>query len=330
MADQDDDWRPDKLATLLGALGDAQLVYSDQRVISPPGELVADTYWSTRRNNHTDITSLLVANSVTGAASLFPRAAARRRAAVPARPVRPLPRPLDRPGRPVARRHRLRRPAAVRLRAARRRRARPRGRQPRDGPARPPRPAGRRPARADRPVADALLRGQPAPGPAGRDARDARGRPDRAGEAAGACPRSPPPTTRCWRWARLAARAVPELAGRRPETLGAEVGLSLAYLWRGLLRASARGDRPRADAAAGLGTAAEPGAAARPQGPGCRIGAHRGRQDRAAGAGRARRRPRPGQPAGPHDRPASTCSAATSPSSTWPAGWPSAATASGS
>ena len=44
---------------------------------------------------------------------------------------------------------------------------------------------------------------------------------------------------------RLAARAVPELAGRRPQTLGAEVGLSLAYLWRGLLGASARGARPR-------------------------------------------------------------------------------------
>jgi len=34
---------------------------------------VADTYWSRRRNNHSDLFSLLLANCVTGAASLFPR-----------------------------------------------------------------------------------------------------------------------------------------------------------------------------------------------------------------------------------------------------------------
>ena len=35
--------------------------------------MLADTYWQERRNNHDDIASLLMANSVTGAASLFPR-----------------------------------------------------------------------------------------------------------------------------------------------------------------------------------------------------------------------------------------------------------------
>ena len=73
MADQDDRWHPDKLATLLGAIGDAQLVYSDARVVGRDGELISETWWSARRNNHSDLLSLLVANSVTGAASLLRR-----------------------------------------------------------------------------------------------------------------------------------------------------------------------------------------------------------------------------------------------------------------
>jgi glycosyltransferase involved in cell wall biosynthesis len=73
LCDQDDAWRPDKLQALVDAIGDAQLVYSDQRIIGEQGELIADTYWSRRRNNHTSIGALLVANSVTGAASLFRR-----------------------------------------------------------------------------------------------------------------------------------------------------------------------------------------------------------------------------------------------------------------
>jgi glycosyltransferase involved in cell wall biosynthesis len=73
MADQDDYWHPDKLDALLAAIGDAQLVYSDARVVARDGELISDTYWSRRRNNHSDLTSLLVANAVTGAASLLRR-----------------------------------------------------------------------------------------------------------------------------------------------------------------------------------------------------------------------------------------------------------------
>jgi glycosyltransferase involved in cell wall biosynthesis len=73
LADQDDRWYPEKLKTLLEAIGGAQLAYSDSRVINRDCELISDTYWSRRRNNHTDLLSLLVANSVTGAASLFPR-----------------------------------------------------------------------------------------------------------------------------------------------------------------------------------------------------------------------------------------------------------------
>ena len=72
LADQDDSWHPDKLATLLAELGDAQLIYSDARVVDGEGRVLADSYWGRRSNNHSDLLSLLVANSVTGAASLFP------------------------------------------------------------------------------------------------------------------------------------------------------------------------------------------------------------------------------------------------------------------
>ncbi len=71
LADQDDRWDPDKLEVLLREIGDAQLAFSDARIVDAGGELLAGTYWQERRNNHTDIASVLMANSVTGAASLF-------------------------------------------------------------------------------------------------------------------------------------------------------------------------------------------------------------------------------------------------------------------
>jgi len=73
LSDQDDVWHPDKLETLVTEIGDARLVYSDQRIVSPRGEPIAATYWEARANNHSDMLSLLAANCVTGAASLFPR-----------------------------------------------------------------------------------------------------------------------------------------------------------------------------------------------------------------------------------------------------------------
>jgi glycosyltransferase involved in cell wall biosynthesis len=73
MADQDDAWYPEKLGMLLANIGGAQLVYSDARIVDRAGELISDTYWGRRRNNHSDLLSLLVANAVTGAASLFRR-----------------------------------------------------------------------------------------------------------------------------------------------------------------------------------------------------------------------------------------------------------------
>jgi glycosyltransferase involved in cell wall biosynthesis len=73
LADQDDFWYPEKLHTLLEEIGQTQLVYSDARVVDSDGNVISSTYWSKRRNNHTDLLSLLVANAVTGAASLFRR-----------------------------------------------------------------------------------------------------------------------------------------------------------------------------------------------------------------------------------------------------------------
>jgi glycosyltransferase involved in cell wall biosynthesis len=73
LCDQDDRWYPDKLEVLRGALGRAQLVYSDQRLVDAQGRVLRETMWTGRRNNHTSLASLLVANTITGAATLFRR-----------------------------------------------------------------------------------------------------------------------------------------------------------------------------------------------------------------------------------------------------------------
>jgi glycosyltransferase involved in cell wall biosynthesis len=73
LADQDDRWYPDKLEALLAGRGEAQLVYSDMRIVDEEGGVVSDSFWRERRNNYTNLASLLLANTVTGAASLFRR-----------------------------------------------------------------------------------------------------------------------------------------------------------------------------------------------------------------------------------------------------------------
>jgi glycosyltransferase involved in cell wall biosynthesis len=72
-ADQDDRWHPDKLATLVHEIRDAQLVYSDARAVRPDGSVISPTLWRERHNNHTNFASLLFANTVTGAAAAFRR-----------------------------------------------------------------------------------------------------------------------------------------------------------------------------------------------------------------------------------------------------------------
>ncbi len=76
LSDQDDRWYPEKLETLVSELGTAGLIYSDQRLVTEDGTVIAETYWNSRKNNFTDIASLLIANTVTGAASLFTRSVA--------------------------------------------------------------------------------------------------------------------------------------------------------------------------------------------------------------------------------------------------------------
>lgn len=73
LSDQDDYWYPDKLATLRRALGDAQLAYSDARIVDPRGRVESPTYWRLRQNNFDNLASLALANTVSGGASLFRR-----------------------------------------------------------------------------------------------------------------------------------------------------------------------------------------------------------------------------------------------------------------
>jgi hypothetical protein len=74
LSDQDDCWLPDKLEALLAGFDrDTTLVYSDMRIVEESGNVLSNTYWTTRRNNYTNFGSLLLANTVTGAASMFPR-----------------------------------------------------------------------------------------------------------------------------------------------------------------------------------------------------------------------------------------------------------------
>jgi glycosyltransferase involved in cell wall biosynthesis len=73
LCDQDDRWWPEKLAVLREAIGGAGLVYSDLRLVDAEGGVLRDTLWRGRRNNHTDLTSMLVANTITGAAMMLRR-----------------------------------------------------------------------------------------------------------------------------------------------------------------------------------------------------------------------------------------------------------------
>lgn len=75
LADQDDRWRPDKLARLVEELSarepDALLAFSDMRITTRSGRVLADTYWQFRPVNYTDFGSEVLANTITGAACLF-------------------------------------------------------------------------------------------------------------------------------------------------------------------------------------------------------------------------------------------------------------------
>ena len=73
LCDQDDRWYPDKLATLRATLGDAMLAYSDLRLVTGDGRVVRESLWTGRRNEWHNLASVLVANTIPGAAMLFRR-----------------------------------------------------------------------------------------------------------------------------------------------------------------------------------------------------------------------------------------------------------------
>lgn len=76
LVDQDDRWHPDKLRALhaeLVANPGAGLAYSDMRIVSAEGEVISDTFWYLGTNACDDLASLMITNTVTGAASLFRR-----------------------------------------------------------------------------------------------------------------------------------------------------------------------------------------------------------------------------------------------------------------
>ncbi len=75
LSDHDDRWYPDKLAALREAIGSAQLAFSDLRRVDAAGNVRSETLWEGRRNNLTNIASLIVSNSVPGAACMLRRSA---------------------------------------------------------------------------------------------------------------------------------------------------------------------------------------------------------------------------------------------------------------
>jgi glycosyltransferase involved in cell wall biosynthesis len=75
LSDQDDRWYPEKLDALSEGIGSAELAYSDLRRVDITGQVRAETLWQRRRNNHTNLASLLISNTIVGASCLTRRRA---------------------------------------------------------------------------------------------------------------------------------------------------------------------------------------------------------------------------------------------------------------
>jgi glycosyltransferase involved in cell wall biosynthesis len=76
LSDHDDRWYPDKLAALreaIGSGGSTGLAYSDLRRVNADGSVRGETLWDGRRNNGSNLASLLVSNTIVGASCLFHR-----------------------------------------------------------------------------------------------------------------------------------------------------------------------------------------------------------------------------------------------------------------
>ncbi len=71
-ADQDDVWRPEKLAVSLNAFDDnTVLVYCDCRIVSDSGAVISPTFWRWRRNQWQSLEEMIVSNTVSGAGAVF-------------------------------------------------------------------------------------------------------------------------------------------------------------------------------------------------------------------------------------------------------------------
>ncbi len=73
LCDHDDRWYPDKLAALRQAIEGAELAYSDLRLVDAEGTVRAESLWEKRAQNHTNLASLLISNTIAGAACLIRR-----------------------------------------------------------------------------------------------------------------------------------------------------------------------------------------------------------------------------------------------------------------
>ena len=93
LSDQDDRWYPDKLEILLGAIREsgARLAYGDGRAVELDGTVIRASMWGDgeRPNQWSDLATMLIANTVTGAASLMRREVAEAALPFPQLPGKP-------------------------------------------------------------------------------------------------------------------------------------------------------------------------------------------------------------------------------------------------
>lgn len=74
LSDQDDFWYDNKLHTLVSSFEDGvNLVFCDMRIVNEQGQIINDSFWKNRKLHTHSFEKLLLANVVTGAASVFRR-----------------------------------------------------------------------------------------------------------------------------------------------------------------------------------------------------------------------------------------------------------------
>lgn len=71
LSDQDDLWHSDKLQRLLEEIGSSELIYHDMLIKDPEGNLISKTFWNHRTNHYMSQSALMIANTVSGSATLF-------------------------------------------------------------------------------------------------------------------------------------------------------------------------------------------------------------------------------------------------------------------